>query len=163
MSETLEPSTPLKVHRIASYTSQKTDDARELCEPQNLSEVARITRRVFHEAIAKRVVGERYGRKESHHRHLSDMAMLMVPRLRSGKYLNLIRDSDVGKIGGFTQTADLIKEKLWHGVADLVERVIVAKRARDGGMKISIRGRRVVDNYHPNRLRKRPETTDPSH
>ena len=77
-------------------------------EPQNLSEVARMTRRVFREAIAKRVVGERYRRKESQHSHLSGMAMLMVPRLRSGKYLNLIRDSDVGKIGGFTQTADLI-------------------------------------------------------
>ena len=45
-SETLEPSTPLKVHHIASYTSQKKDDVTEMCEPQNLSEVTRMTRRV---------------------------------------------------------------------------------------------------------------------
>ena len=50
------------------------------------------------------MVGERYGRKESQYSHLSDMAILMVPRLRSGKYINLIRDSDVGKIKRFTQT-----------------------------------------------------------
>ena len=52
--------------------------------------------------------------------------MIMVPRLRSGKYLNQIEDLDVGKIGGFTQTTDIIKERLWRGVTDLVERVIVA-------------------------------------
>ena len=59
MSKTLEPSTPLRVHHIASYTSQKNDDATEMREPENLSEVARMTRRVFREAIAKCVVGER--------------------------------------------------------------------------------------------------------
>ena len=107
-----------------------------MCEPQNLSEVARMTRRVFRGAIAKREVGERYGRKESQNSHLSGMAVLLVPRLRFGKYLNLIRDSDVCTTGGFTQTAGLMKEKLWRGVTDLVERVIVTKRARGGGMNM---------------------------
>ena len=95
-----------------------------------------MTRRVFREANSKRLVGERYGRKESQHSHLSDMAMLMVPPLRSREYLILIRDSGVGKTGGFTQTTDLKKNTLWRGVTDLVERVIVAKRACDSGMNM---------------------------
>lgn len=95
-----------------------------------------MTRRAFGEAIAKRLVGERYGRMESQHSHMSDMAIFIVPRLRSGNYLNLIRDSDVGKTGIFTKTADLMKEIIWRRVTDLVERVIVAKRGRDGGMNI---------------------------
>lgn len=64
------------------------------------------------------------------------MAMLTVPRLRSGKNLNLIRDSDVGKAGEPMQRVYLMKENLWRGVTDLIEWVIVAKRARYGVVSI---------------------------
>lgn len=53
----------------ASNTSKKKN-ATEMCEPQNLSKVARSARRVFREAIVKRVMGERYGHKESQHTYL---------------------------------------------------------------------------------------------
>lgn len=40
-------------------------------------------------------LSSKVGRKQSQHSHLADMAILMVPRLRSGKYLNVMRESDV--------------------------------------------------------------------
>lgn len=84
--------------RTAAYSllKQDNDNVTEMCEPENLIMITRTTRRVFCEAIVKRVVNEQYGHKKMQHSHLAVMAMLMTPCVRSGKYLNVMRELDVG-------------------------------------------------------------------
>ncbi|CAN0488808.1 unnamed protein product, partial [Laminaria digitata] len=109
----LEPKKPLKVKHVPPIGQKESDVAPPALRPHDeLTEVGAATREAFAKAVATRFVVPRYGKGLSSHSHRYDMAIFLSPGGRSVKYLDTLKSSTVGELGGFVKPASEVKERI---------------------------------------------------
>ena len=109
----LEPKKPLKVKHVPLIGQKESDIAPPALRPHDeLTEVGAATREAFAKAVATRFVVPRYGKGLSSHSHRYDMAIFLSPGGRSMKYLDTLKSSTVGELGGFVKPASEVKERI---------------------------------------------------
>ena len=127
----LEPKLPLSVAHV-QVIGQKEDDIEPPASRPHagLTKVGAATRLAFAKAVATLFVAPRYGEGLSSHSHRYDMSMFLTPRGRSMRYLDTLKKSTVGDLGGFVKPASEVKERIIDQARDLLVTGIIKSRSK---------------------------------
>lgn len=137
MTTDLDTAGPLPVVRVPPIGEKGEDEptTTEMRAAHDLSPLATTTRRIFHDAIAKRVVKKRYGSGANNHSHRFDMTVALSPRSRLLQYLKVLHEAEIGKTGGFKMSAANLQDVVFNKLSHLAAKAVESQRARyrDGG------------------------------
>lgn len=165
----LDPSKPLLLHDPEHFfvlpkkrgLPQSAKKPRASKQPAELTAIARTTREKLRVAIFKRFGEKRYGKKFKDESHLFDMAVAFNPAMREHGYIDRLAASPI--------LARAVKAKIWLQVAQVVEKVIISKRAEEQMVSGAMGGERYLtmdqaerdlDNSSNKRMKMGPELSE---
>lgn len=131
LTDTLECSKNLRVQHVPAIGAEVADAASHTDRPHDgLTAIGGKTRFVFAAAIAKRFLPRYSSAHLHHHTHLFDHAILLSPRSRKMKHIDLLLESTAAKSHGGLADALAIKTRIHDEVVALIAQAVAEMRAR---------------------------------
>ncbi|CAM9628292.1 unnamed protein product [Ectocarpus sp. 4 AP-2014] len=131
LTDTLESNETLRVQHIPAVGAEVTDAASHTDRPHDcLTAIGMKTRVVFATAIARRFLCRYSSTCLNARTHLFDHTILLSPRFRKMKYIDLLLGSTAAKSCGDLADAPTIKSRIHSEIVTLLTKAVVEMRSR---------------------------------
>lgn len=128
--DAFEPMDSLEVLHVRPIGQSEPAPKPSVRAHTELTKVAVATREALLDALATRLVRPRYGAGLVKHSHLYDMAQFLSPETRGMPHLTTIKESTMGRRGGFTNSPGRVKRQIIHQMVSLLVKGILKSQER---------------------------------